>query len=144
MEWTRSTSRNVARRSVKLWCDIRGSTVILRSYENTFCTQRKQKYRLYSTICLLRVTVAAFWRVSTERKLHMLFCVSRYFCFLRIQNYGWTSDVTWIILPISLLRFWTLIVLMPLLSVGAIYTFCYIVSCFHGRVRQLSNASKIS
>ncbi len=23
------------------------------------------------------------------------------------QNYGWTPDVTWIILPISLLRFWT-------------------------------------
>ncbi len=38
----------------------------MRSYENTFCIQRKQKYQLYSTICLLCVTLAPFWRLSTE------------------------------------------------------------------------------
>ncbi len=32
--------------------DISGSTLILWSYENTFCAQRKQKYRLNSTILL--------------------------------------------------------------------------------------------
>ncbi len=32
------------------------------------------------------------------------------------KNYSWTPDVTWIILPISLLRLWTWIVLIPLLS----------------------------
>ncbi len=71
---------NVQKRSKrisKIIHDIRGSTLILRSYENTFCTQRKQKGRLYSTIRLLHVTVAPFWRISTERKQRMLFCVSR-------------------------------------------------------------------
>ncbi len=33
-------------------------------------------------------------------------------------NYGWTTDVTWIILTISLLRFWALIVYGSLLSMG--------------------------
>ncbi len=36
------------------------------------------------------------------------------------ENYNWTPDVTWIILPISFLRFWTLIVLIPLLSIELI------------------------
>ncbi len=34
------------------------------------------------------------------------------------SNYGWTTDVTWIILTISLLRFWALIVYGSLLSMG--------------------------
>ncbi len=37
----------------------------------------KKKKRLYSTIRLLCVSVAPFWRVSTEHKLRTLFCVSR-------------------------------------------------------------------
>ncbi len=44
--------------------------------------KRKQKARLYSTIRLLRITLAPFWRVSTEHKQHMLFCVS---CVTRIR-----------------------------------------------------------
>ncbi len=36
----------------------------------------KKKKRLYSTIRLLRVTLVPLWRVSTERKQPMLFCVS--------------------------------------------------------------------
>ncbi len=53
-------------------CDISGSTVILWSYSNTFCcAKKKKKKRLYSTILLLHVTVAPFWKVSRRmRFLH--------------------------------------------------------------------------
>ncbi len=34
------------------------------------------------------------------------------------KNYGWTPDVTWIILMMSLLYFWALIMVVPLLSMG--------------------------
>ncbi len=60
---------------------ISGSTIILWSYENTFC---KKKKKLYSTICL-HVTVALFWGISTERKQHMLFCVSRIRCLCSVD-----------------------------------------------------------
>ncbi len=36
---------------------------------------RKQKYRLYSTVRLLHVTLATFWRISAGQKLRTLFCV---------------------------------------------------------------------
>ncbi len=45
---------NVARTSVNSPCDVSGSTVILWSYGNTFCSQRKNEW-LYSTILLLLI-----------------------------------------------------------------------------------------
>ncbi len=38
--------------------------------------KRKIKKKHFIQICLLRVTLAPFWRISSERKQHMLFCVS--------------------------------------------------------------------
>ncbi len=101
-------------------CDISGSTVILRSYENTFCILCVFLYkRLYSIIHLLRLTLVPFWRVSKR----MLFCVSsttRKHCFSSDQSVNnKNNDVTWIIWTMCLLRFWTLIMVHPLLSTGA-------------------------
>ncbi len=45
------------------WYDISGLTIILWSYENTFWCEKKTKI-LYSTILLLRIILAPFWRVS--------------------------------------------------------------------------------
>ncbi len=38
--------------------------------------ENKNNYFFFSTIHLLCVTVAPFWRISPERKLRTLFCVS--------------------------------------------------------------------
>ncbi len=83
-----------------------------------------------------RHPIATFWRVSTERKqccsvsaeLSFLRCfrfdlnennisawlTQNTICCLRLVD----TDVTWIILPMSLLHFWTLIVVITLLSMG--------------------------
>ncbi len=42
---------------------ISDSTAVLRSYENSFCVQ-KTKIMTYSTVRLLHITLAPFWRVS--------------------------------------------------------------------------------
>ncbi len=40
------------------------------------CKENKNNSTIYSTIHLLRVSVAPFWRVFAGRKLRMMFCVS--------------------------------------------------------------------
>ncbi len=42
---------------------ISDSTAVLRSYENSFCVQ-KTKIMTYSTVRILHITLAPFWRVS--------------------------------------------------------------------------------
>ncbi len=64
------------------------------------------------------------WRGGDKllNKVVIFVCLFVFLCTKSIlvasQNYGWTSDVTWIILRMSLLPFWTLIVLGSLLSMG--------------------------
>ncbi len=55
------------------------SVVQSECYEATrilFVRKENKNYDFYSTICLLHVTVAPFWRISAGRKLRTLFCVS--------------------------------------------------------------------
>ncbi len=57
----------------KFYPNFTNFTLILRSYENTFCVQKEKKN---IKICYLCVTLASFWRISTEQKLRTHFCVS--------------------------------------------------------------------
>ncbi len=47
---------------------ISDSTAVLRSYENSFCVQ-KTKIMTYSTVRLLHITLAPFWRVSRGMRM---------------------------------------------------------------------------
>ncbi len=132
-----------------------GFNLILQSYKNTFCVQKRKK-RLYSFIHhtdmlflfrsnhnnvrthkwhrtsyavyvqLILSKMALGWRGREELFTKCLF----YFCTKSIliasKIYAWTPDVTWIILC-SLLRFWTW------------EHFSCIAVC---RVRQLSDSIK--
>ncbi len=56
-----------------------------------------------------------FLTQSTSLHINVFFCTKKSI-FVASKNYGWTTDVTWTILQMSLLCFWTLIVLITLLS----------------------------
>ncbi len=105
-------------------CNISGSTVILGSFGNTFCCAKK---RLYSTILLLRVTLVPFWNVSRYMRVlhqqHHSACVvyvqikaHSWFVVFASYNYGWTTDVIWIVLSMFLVPFCALTVVGPLRS----------------------------
>ncbi len=71
---------------------------MLWSDENTFCMQRQSKLWLYSTICLLCIMVAPFWRISTGHELRMLFVfyifskMALRWCGLFRLNQWWQMD----------------------------------------------------
>ncbi len=70
-------------------------------------------------ICCLRMWYSPKWHYRVTWKKQIVES-SHYLCFLcaqKVFSYGWTTDVTWIILTISLLHFWALIVLGYLLSI---------------------------
>ncbi len=84
----------------------------LREY---FLCKKKKKKGLYSTIRLLRVTLAPFWRVSAGCKQRMLFCVSCRFHqkYLNLcsedeqRSYGFETTWGWVINDIIFIFGWT-------------------------------------
>ncbi len=68
---TRSRPKNIVRTSLNSPGYISGSTVILWSYENTFCVQRKQEYDFIQQFIFFRVSL---WHVFTKvpRRMHVM------------------------------------------------------------------------
>ncbi len=58
----------------------------------------------------------------------LLFSLRTKIILVASENYGWTTDVTWTILPMSLLRFWT-------------WEHCSCIAVY-GRVRERSDFIK--
>ncbi len=98
--------------------DIRGSTVILQSYENTFSARKIQKLWLYSTILLLQITSstimdimqrfsacnACAWCCWSRSRMHCLLFTCR-----GKHTHGWFAGEKWlnkVILMMSLLWLW--------------------------------------